>query len=74
MLVEGGAGISASLWEARLVDHGVWYLAGKVAGGIGSGVFDRPIANISHATDIEIIDVRRVGTDLRVEWRIGRDH
>jgi diaminohydroxyphosphoribosylaminopyrimidine deaminase/5-amino-6-(5-phosphoribosylamino)uracil reductase len=71
VLVEGGAGISASLWEAGLVDHGVWYLAGKIAGGIGAGVFDRPIANISHATEIDIVDVRRVGSDLRVEWSVS---
>lgn len=69
VLVEGGAGISASLWEGGLVDAGVWYLAGKVAGGIGRGVFDRPFAGIADARVVEMTGVTRIGPDLRVEWR-----
>ena len=69
VLVEGGAGISASLWEAGLVDHGIWYVAGKIAGGIGLGVFDRPFSSISQARSIEVLDVRHLDPDLRIDWR-----
>ena len=67
--MEGGAGISASLWEAGLVDHGIWYVAGRIAGGIGLGVFDRAFSNIGQARDVEIVGVRHLGPDLRIEWR-----
>lgn len=69
VLVEGGAGISASLWEAGLVDYGIWYVAGKIAGGIGLGVFDRAFSNIGQAREVEIVSVRHLGSDLRIDWR-----
>lgn len=70
VLVEGGAGISASLWEAGLVDHGIWYLAGKVAGGIGVGVFDRAFSTIGQARTVELLEVRHLDPDLRIDWRV----
>jgi diaminohydroxyphosphoribosylaminopyrimidine deaminase / 5-amino-6-(5-phosphoribosylamino)uracil reductase len=70
VLVEGGAGVSASLWEAGLVDAGVWYLAGKIAGGIGRGVFDRPFGSVDEARRIETSAVSPIGEDIRVEWRL----
>jgi diaminohydroxyphosphoribosylaminopyrimidine deaminase / 5-amino-6-(5-phosphoribosylamino)uracil reductase len=70
VLVEGGAGVSASLWEAGLVDAGVWYLAGKIAGGIGRGVFDRPFGSIDDARRIEMTAISPIGPDIRVEWRL----
>jgi diaminohydroxyphosphoribosylaminopyrimidine deaminase/5-amino-6-(5-phosphoribosylamino)uracil reductase len=69
VLVEGGAGISASLWRAGLVDHGVWYVAGRIAGGIGLGVFDHTFSNIDQARAVEIVAVQHLGPDLRIEWR-----
>lgn len=71
VMVEGGAGLSASLWEEGLIDYGVWYVASKVAGGVGSGLFDRAFATLVDARVIDFVDVRRVGEDLRVEWRAG---
>lgn len=70
VLVEGGAGISASLWEAGLVDAGVWYLAGRIAGGIGRGVFDRPFGSIDEARRIEMTGMSPMGPDIRVDWRL----
>ncbi len=70
VLVEGGAGVSASLWEAGLVDAGVWYLAGKIAGGIGRGVFDRPFGSVDEARRIEMSALSPIGGDIRVDWRL----
>jgi diaminohydroxyphosphoribosylaminopyrimidine deaminase / 5-amino-6-(5-phosphoribosylamino)uracil reductase len=70
VLVEGGAGISASLWEAGLVDAGVWYLAARIAGGIGRGVFDRPFGSIDEARRIEMTAISPLGPDIRLDWRL----
>lgn len=68
VLVEGGAGISGSLYEAGLIDAGVWYVAAKLAGGIGRGVFDRPFATMAAATPVEITGVTQLGGDVRIDW------
>jgi diaminohydroxyphosphoribosylaminopyrimidine deaminase/5-amino-6-(5-phosphoribosylamino)uracil reductase len=68
VLVEGGAALSAGLWDAGLIDAGIWYLAGLVAGGIGRGVFDRPFATLGAGRKVEITEVRRLGPDLRIDW------
>ena len=68
VLAEGGAGLSAALWEANLVDAGVSYLAPLVAGGVGRAMFDRPFPSLDSARSIRILSFERVGDDLRVEW------
>ncbi len=68
VLVEGGSGLQTSLLAAGLVDRGVFYLAAKLAGGIGRGVFGDVFGSLDHASDIDIVDVTRLGSDLRVEW------
>jgi len=68
LLIEGGPTLAKALWERRLVDRGVTYLAAKVAGGRGRGFFAGPFPTLAHARRIHIRDVRRVGDDLRVEW------
>jgi diaminohydroxyphosphoribosylaminopyrimidine deaminase/5-amino-6-(5-phosphoribosylamino)uracil reductase len=68
LLVEGGPRIAASLWRDRLVDRGVFYLAGRLAGGRGLPVFDSAWASLADARAIEIVAVVQVGSDLRVEW------
>jgi diaminohydroxyphosphoribosylaminopyrimidine deaminase/5-amino-6-(5-phosphoribosylamino)uracil reductase len=69
VLVEGGAGISASLWRAGLIDHGIWYVAGKIAGGVGLGVFDQTFSTIGEARPVEIVGLRHLEPDLRIDWR-----
>ena len=68
ILVEGGAGIAAALWNADLIDRGVQYFGAKVAGGTGRGAFDRVFPTISSALDVEVTSVVRLGGDLRVDW------
>jgi diaminohydroxyphosphoribosylaminopyrimidine deaminase/5-amino-6-(5-phosphoribosylamino)uracil reductase len=68
VMVEGGSVLAAGLWEEGLVDAGVWYVAAMVGGGVGRAVFDRPFATLSSARRVDIIDVTRLGTDLRIDW------
>lgn len=68
ILVEGGAGVAAGLWEAGLVVRGVYYLSAKIAGGMGRAAFDRVFNTLDDAIDVEITDIRRVGPDIRVDW------
>lgn len=66
LLLEGGSTLAGAWWEAGLVDRGVMYLAGKIGGGQGvpplSGRFD----TIDLARRVEIVDVHRLGPDLRI--------
>jgi diaminohydroxyphosphoribosylaminopyrimidine deaminase / 5-amino-6-(5-phosphoribosylamino)uracil reductase len=69
LLVEGGAGIAAALWDADLIDRGVQYFGAKIAGGTGRGAFDRVFPTLAAAIDVEITSVVDLGGDLRVDWR-----
>ena len=69
VLVEGGAGIAAALWDEGLIDRGVQYFGAKIAGGTGRGAFDRVFPTLTAATDVEITTVARLGRDVRLDWR-----
>lgn len=71
VMVEGGARLAAGLWEANLIDRGVFYLGSMVAGGVGTGVFDRVFLQMAGGRPVEIVSVERLGPDLRVEWGFG---
>jgi diaminohydroxyphosphoribosylaminopyrimidine deaminase/5-amino-6-(5-phosphoribosylamino)uracil reductase len=68
VLVEGGATIVSSLFKAGLIDSGVLYLGGKLATGIGKGLFAVPWFTLEDAIDVDITDVKMLGPDLRVSW------
>ena len=68
ILVEGGAGLADALWSRGLVDRGVFYLAGKIAGGRGLGLFDGIWNTLEDSVEVDIVDVMKLGPDLRVEW------
>jgi diaminohydroxyphosphoribosylaminopyrimidine deaminase/5-amino-6-(5-phosphoribosylamino)uracil reductase len=69
LLVEGGATVAHDFHAARLVDRYVLYLAPALAGGDdGRPVFAGPGApTIDDVWRGEIVDVARLGDDLRVE-------
>jgi diaminohydroxyphosphoribosylaminopyrimidine deaminase/5-amino-6-(5-phosphoribosylamino)uracil reductase len=68
VMVECGPTLAGEMWTAGLIDRGVWYLAAKLAGGTGKNVFGRAFRTLSEANEIEIIEIRKVGADLRVEF------
>ena len=69
LLVEGGAGVASAFHAAGLVDRYVFYLApalfgGQDARGLFAGAGAATIADVWRG---RIVDVARVGDDLRVE-------
>lgn len=71
VLVEGGAGIAASLLRSGQVTNGVLYLGAGLAGGTGRGSFDAVFGTLRDIVRVEITDVTRIGPDIRVDWRPG---
>ncbi|MEE8497519.1 MAG: bifunctional diaminohydroxyphosphoribosylaminopyrimidine deaminase/5-amino-6-(5-phosphoribosylamino)uracil reductase RibD [Acidimicrobiia bacterium] len=72
LLVEGGAALAAGLEGANLVDRYVLYLSGAIAGGVGRPAFDSVFETIGDQHRLEMLDVRRIGPDLRIEARRQR--
>ncbi len=65
--VEAGATLASSLIKAGLVDELVLYLAPKIMGSDGKGLFGAlGLQSMQDVINIEIKDVRRVGPDLRL--------
>jgi diaminohydroxyphosphoribosylaminopyrimidine deaminase/5-amino-6-(5-phosphoribosylamino)uracil reductase len=69
LLVEGGAGVAHDFHAAGLVDRYVLYLAPALFGGDdGRGLFAGPGApTLSQLWRGHIVEVARIGDDLRVE-------
>lgn len=70
LLVEAGGRLNGALIQADLVDELIVFMAGSVLGGAARGMFSTPeLADLSLRKEFELIDVRRVGRDLRLSWR-----
>ncbi len=70
-LVEGGAGVAASMIRGGHADRLVIYLAGKLGLGTGVPLFSGVFANIDDALDVAIESVTRLGSDLRIDAKVG---
>ena len=65
--VEGGARLSGALLAAGLVDELLIYLAPCVVGDVARGLFVLPaLESLDNKTRLSLVDVRRVGDDVRV--------
>jgi diaminohydroxyphosphoribosylaminopyrimidine deaminase/5-amino-6-(5-phosphoribosylamino)uracil reductase len=69
VLVEGGPRVSRSFLDAGAVDNIVWYVAARVAGGVGLPAVGGTFANIADAHPVDVIDVTVIGGDLRIDAR-----
>ncbi len=70
LMVEAGTRINGALLQSNLIDALVIYIAGSVLGADGRGMFDVPeLTDMSERWDFELVDVRRVGPDLRLTWQ-----
>ena len=76
VMLEGGPTLAWSAVGAGLVDKVVLYVAPKLVGGADapSVLSGMGVAGIGDAIDVDIVDVRRLGPDLRVEAYVHRDH
>ena len=68
ILVEGGATLAADLWHGRLVDAGVTYLGGRIAGGGGLPPLAGKWATFADSRPVHVLRVATVGPDVRIDW------
>ena len=73
VLIEGGPTVARSFWEAGLVDRGVFYFGGKVAGGAGRPVLDGPFGTLEQARSVTIVAVDQLDGDVRLEFDVHRN-
>jgi diaminohydroxyphosphoribosylaminopyrimidine deaminase/5-amino-6-(5-phosphoribosylamino)uracil reductase len=70
--VETGSKLNASLIAAGIVDEIILYMAPMILGDTAQGLFALPeLAALDAALRPRIVDVRAVGSDLRVTARLG---
>jgi len=70
--VEGGLRLNGALLAARLVDEMVLYLAPCLIGNAARGMFDLPaLESLTGKKNLNIRDLRMVGTDVRVLARLS---
>jgi diaminohydroxyphosphoribosylaminopyrimidine deaminase/5-amino-6-(5-phosphoribosylamino)uracil reductase len=68
LLVEGGPTVTSAWWAAGVVKAGVVYVGGRMAGGLGRPPMAGTFESIDMAADVTIVDVRTVGSDVRIEF------
>jgi diaminohydroxyphosphoribosylaminopyrimidine deaminase/5-amino-6-(5-phosphoribosylamino)uracil reductase len=72
-MIEGGPTIASAFLSAGLVDEIVWYTASKLAGGRGIAAFGGVFETMADITGLDIVDVERVGPDIRTTATINRE-
>ncbi|MDP9143625.1 MAG: bifunctional diaminohydroxyphosphoribosylaminopyrimidine deaminase/5-amino-6-(5-phosphoribosylamino)uracil reductase RibD, partial [Actinomycetota bacterium] len=68
VLLEGGSALAGAWWRAGVVSRGVLYLAAKMGGGRGIGPLGGEFSSLAGAREVNIREVRNVGSDLRIEF------
>ena len=68
-MVEGGSTLHGALIAADLVDHLVAYVSGAVLGADGRAAFGwSGPRTLEDAPRLELLDARRIGTDVRLDY------
>ena len=71
VLVEAGAAVSGNLLSRRLVDELVIYQAPHIMGSETKPMFRTPeLTRLADRLALDIVDLRRVGSDIRITARI----
>ncbi|EPM90875.1 riboflavin biosynthesis protein RibD, partial [Pseudomonas syringae pv. actinidiae ICMP 18886] len=66
VLVEAGPRLAGAFTRLGLVDEFQLFIAGKVLGSSARPLLDLPLAQMSEALELNIIEMRAVGNDWRV--------
>jgi len=70
LLVEAGTRLNGALLQAGAIDELVIYTAGSILGRHARGMFDTPeLTDMAARPEFDLIGARRVGVDLRLNWR-----
>lgn len=68
ILLEGGSHLAGAFLRAGLIDHCMLFLAPKLVGGAGMGLFaGAGVSLMADAIRLEEVKVKRIGVDLLVE-------
>jgi diaminohydroxyphosphoribosylaminopyrimidine deaminase/5-amino-6-(5-phosphoribosylamino)uracil reductase len=65
-LLEGGPKLAGAFLAAGLVDKVIGYVAPKLLGAGPAALADAGINTVTDALDLELVDVARIGPDLRI--------
>jgi diaminohydroxyphosphoribosylaminopyrimidine deaminase/5-amino-6-(5-phosphoribosylamino)uracil reductase len=67
VLVEAGPTLAGALWQARLVDELLLYVAPQILGDRAKPLLHLPtLTTLTQAARLQIIEQRQIGTDLRI--------
>jgi diaminohydroxyphosphoribosylaminopyrimidine deaminase/5-amino-6-(5-phosphoribosylamino)uracil reductase len=72
VLLEGGPTLAAAFVRAGLIDAVRWYVAPAVLGAGPSALADAGMVGIGQALRLQVVDVARVGSDVRIDARVPR--
>ncbi|MBO0702550.1 MAG: dihydrofolate reductase family protein, partial [Candidatus Dormibacteraeota bacterium] len=76
LLIEGGAGVLGSFFDAGLVDRVYAYLNTSVIGGEGAppAVAGQGAATLAERVRLERVGTERLGDDILITGDVHRDH
>lgn len=67
VLLEAGQGLNGAFLHANLIDEFIFYYAPKLMGADAKAMFAIPeLTEMQQVTDLQILDVRQVGQDIRL--------
>ncbi|OUR86163.1 riboflavin biosynthesis protein RibD [Marinomonas sp. 42_23_T18] len=69
VLVETGAVLAGSFLQEGLVDEVVVYMAPKLLGSNARPLMQLPLASMSEAVDLEMVNLRQIGKDLKLTFK-----
>jgi diaminohydroxyphosphoribosylaminopyrimidine deaminase/5-amino-6-(5-phosphoribosylamino)uracil reductase len=70
VLIEAGHGLNGGFLQGGLIDECIFYYAPKLMGGDAMPVFSiKALTSMSETIDLEMVDVRQFGNDIRVVAR-----
>lgn len=72
VLLEGGPTVAAAFVRAGVVDAVRWYVAPALLGAGPSALGDAGMSTVSEALRLQVLDVARVGADVRIDARVLR--
>lgn len=73
ILLEAGQGLNGAFLNAGLIDEFIYYYAPKLMGSNAQGMLAIPaLTEMSQAIDLEILDIRLLGSDLRLRAKPKR--
>ena len=74
VLLETGATLAGSMLNAGLIDELIIYQAPLLLGDSGKGMFHLPdLTTMDDRIELELIDTRRVGKDVRITCKVKRE-